>query len=450
MACWIAGAAIALGVTGAGRSEESPWSAPIRLYETRGRATRPVLAADLQGDVHLIFVAAEPGAVPIEAPRAIMYARLHDERWSEPVRILAMPGNAPVNFPAATVDESGVLHVTWRGGPLHRLHYSRAPVEAADDPAAWSPPRALSAGGAFGGCLGSDIVAGAPGELDLIYAAMGEGVYHRRSVDAGATWTEPQRVSAVDTEEATDYPRLARDAAGRLHAIWTQFALPAGWPPTGGYYAQSADGGRTWTVPRQLVGESRGSGAIAITAGGDVHVVWNSAISIGERSHQVAAGGGAQWSAPQRIALPYRGGFTGYPALAVDAADRLHLVTALDGLQGAHGVIHHLDWADTGWGSDVLISPGAVGRQAVEWPAMAVSEGNRLRVVYCDDGERLWYTTRTTSAPAAAARAFAPRAIGRAPQWWVQVGLSALAGALLVSRTARYLWGRRCGTPAGA
>jgi hypothetical protein len=141
----------------------------------------------------------------------------------------------------------------------------------------------------------------------------------------------------------------------------------------------------------------------------------------------------------QRIALEFKGGFTGYPALAVDAADALHLVTALDGPAGKHGVIYYLAWSETGWSPAVLISQGAVGKRAVEWPSMTVSGGNHLRVVYSDDTERIWFTTRTTAAPSVAPRLFGERNIGHRPEWSIQLGLAALAALLIASRTVRGL-----------
>jgi hypothetical protein len=426
---------------------ESPWSEPITVFSTIGRAAQPVVTADVQGDTHLFFVAAETRSAKVEPPRALMYARLHGERWSDPVRILTMPDDGAVNFPAATVDGRGLLHVVWQGGPLQRIHYSRATVEEADAPEGWRTPEVLSVGGEFGGGMRSDILVGPDGDLHLLYASQEGNVFHRRSVDAGDSWSPPVQVSNVGGGEASNYPRLAADTSGRLHATWTQFRLPKAWPPTGGYYGQSVDRGHTWTPPRRVAGENHGAVNVATQAGDRVHLVWNSVMSIGERLHQGSDDGGSRWSDVQRIALEFKGGFTGYPALAVDAADALHLVTALDGPAGKHGVIYYLAWSETGWSPAVLISQGAVGKRAVEWPSMTVSGGNHLRVVYSDDTERIWFTTRTTAAPSVAPRPFGERNIGHRPEWSIQLGLAALAALLIASRTVRGLrsWRRaRC------
>lgn len=437
----VVAALLALAFAGQSAYADSPWSDPITVFSTSGRATRPVITADVQGDTHLFFAAAETRSAQVEPPRAIMYARLHDEQWSAPVTILSMPDGGAMNFPAATVDGAGLLHVVWQGGSLQRIHYSRAPVEAAGTAQGWTAPRVLSIGGAFDGGLGSDIVSG--GGLHLLYASQDGDVYHRRSLDAGTNWSAPLRLSQVGREEASDYPRLAVDANGGLHAAWTQLRRPAGWPPSGGYYSRSVDGGQTWTAPRLMIGKDHGSGGIAAMADGRVHLVWNSVGTIGERLHQWSADGGVQWSEPQTIPLQFSGGFTGYPALAADATNTLHLVTGVTGAAGKHGEMYYAAWDGGVWSRDVLISQGAIGRRAVERPSAALSGGNRLRVVYDDDTERIWFTTRTTAAPALSPQPFAKREIGRRPDWWIQWALATLALLLIVSRAARGLAARR-------
>lgn len=439
----VSGALLAVALAAQPAGAESPWSEPITVFSTTGRAARPVVIADVQGDVHLFFVFAETRTAQVEPPRALMYARLHDERWSDPVKILAMPDDGAVNFPAAAVDGRGLLHVVWQGGPVQRIHYSRATVEEAGAPEGWSTPEVLSVGGAFGGGLRSDILVGPDGDLHLLYASQEGNAFYRRSVDAGDSWSPPVRLSNVDSGECSDYPRLAADKSGRLHATWTQLRLPDAWPPTGGYYAQSVDRGHTWTPPRRVDGENHGAVNVAIQADDRVHLVWDSVIGIGERRHQWSDDGGSRWSDVQRIRLDLKGGFTGYPAMAVDAADTLHLVTALDGRPGKHGGIYYLTWSETGWSDEVLISQGAVGRRAVEWPSMTVSGGNHLRVVYSDDTERIWFTSRPTAAPSVAPRPFSERHIGQRPEWWIQRGLAGLAALLIATRTVRGVWSWR-------
>jgi hypothetical protein len=412
------------------------------VFSTTGRAALPVLTADVQGDVHLFFAFRAPGGTRGQPPRALMYARLHGASWSDPVEVLATPKGGALNFPAATSDGRGLLHVLWQGGPLNRIYYSCAAVAEAASPNRWSTPRPLSEGGAFGGGLRSDIVPGPDDSLHVLYASLGGNVYYRRSTDAGNRWSEPVRVSQVGTSEATDYPRVAADASGRLHATWTQFRLPDGWPPTGGFYSQSVDGGQTWSAPLQVAGENYGTVNIAAVGADRVHLVWNATVSIGDRLDQWSSDGGRTWTAPQRITREIKGGFTGYPAMAVDAAGTLHLATALDGPAGKHGEVYYLMWRGSDWNEQRLISRGAVGKTAVDSPSMTVSGGNHLHVVYADDSERIWYTSRFTDAPSVPPRPFSTTDRGHGCGWHTAglVGIAALliAGAILSFR--RVFW----------
>jgi hypothetical protein len=188
-----------------------------------------------------------------------------------------------------------------------------------------------------------------------------------------------------------------------------------------------------------MAGEYHGSASIIAGTADRVDIVWNGAISVGDRLHQWSNDGGSSWSETRPIVLALKGGFSGPPALAVDSANTLHLVTGLDGNPGQHGEMYYLSWDGTEWDGEVLISQGAIGKKAVESPSATVSEGNRLRVVYSDDTERIWYTTRTTGADSIAPQPFSERAIGRRPEWWVQLALTALAVLLIASRVTRGL-----------
>ena len=410
---------------------DSPWSEPIVVFRTTGLAARPVLTADAQGDVHLFFAF---GGTSGQPARALMYARLHGASWSDPVEVLATPKGGTLNFPAATSDGRGLLHVLWQGGPLNRIYYSSAAVAEAASPNRWSATRPLSEGGAFGGGLGSDIVTGPDDSLHVLYASLGGNVYYRRSTDAGNRWSESVRVSQVGTSEATDYPRVAVDESGCLHATWTQFRLPNGWPPTGGFYSQSVDGGQTWSPPLEVAGENYGIVNVAAVGADRVHLVWNAVIRIGDRLHQWSSDGGRSWSDVHRIILDLKGGFTGYPAVAIDAAGTLHLATGLDGAAGKQGGIYYLMWREHDWTDPSPISQGAVGKTAVDSPSVTVSGGNHLHVVYADDSERIWYTSRIADAPSNPPRQFSTTDHGHpSSQSWYPLGRLGIAVPLIAA-----------------
>ncbi len=375
---------------------ESPWSEPSVVFQTTGAVTHPRLLADSSGDVHLFFVyreARDPGG---DTPGSLMYARFHNGTWSHPVEILTSPDGGRLNLPAVTLDPRGYFHVVWQGGALGQIYYSRAHVLQVDSARGWTLPRLLSNTASSN----SDILAASDGVLHLAFTLAGENIFYRQSRDGGQSWTPELAIShAEPSNSASDYPRIAVDQSGRLHVAWTQFELPHGWPPSGAFYSQSSDGGKNWTPPLQVAGENFGLINVATTEKGAVHLVWNATVGLGDRKHQWSDNGGQSWSSPQRITEQIKGGFTGYSAMAFDSAGVLHLVTSVSG-KGRTEDVYYLAWNGKTWSDPILISSGAVGKESVELPWIVVSEGNRLFVVYEDDFERIWYTTRLTDAPA--------------------------------------------------
>ncbi len=376
----------------------APWSDPVILYQTTGTAIYPRLVADSQGDVHLFFVYRG-------STEALMYTRLHGGSWSPPLGVLVSPDGGQVNLPAVTVDTQGFLHVVWRGGSLSQIYYSRAHVSQADSAQGWTKPVGLSSGSGFN----SDILAGSDGKLHFVYARVGGDVYYRQSIDGGHKWTSGIAVSKAErSNAATDYPRIAVDQRGSLHVVWTQFP-PSSWPPAGGFYSRSLDGGQSWAEPLQIAAEKYGLINV-VTIGTDaVHLVWNATVDIGDRMHQWSSDGGDTWTPPQKITDKIKGGFTGFSVLAIDGNNVLHLVTSVNGQEGKTEDVYYLVWNGEAWSDPVLLSTGTVGEKSVELPWMVVSNGDRLHVVYEDDFERIWYTSRMTNADATQTRMIFPR-----------------------------------------
>jgi hypothetical protein len=374
---------------------DEPWTTPSIVFETADNLASPRLIADTAGDVHLIFIYRKPIAFGGDAPTSdvIRYARLHNNSWSRPVDILSSPDNTSIRYLAIALDPHGYLHVVWTGGRFNMIFHSRAHLSQASSGRGWSVPQILSEAQN----LGVDILASQDGMLHLAYAQGGADVYYRQSQDGGKSWTNQVRVSRVELATAADYPRLAIDDIGRIHAVWTQYHLPDGWPPSGAYYSRSLDQGSTWSSPWRVAGENYGM--INVVAGfGKVVLAWNAIVSIGDRMYQWSDDSGQTFSPAERITNKIRGGFTGFPVLDFDSAGTLHLVTSVDVQTGTVSAIYHLSWNGKNWTEPVLISRDAVGKKSVEYPWLGASVGNQLNVVYEDDFQRVWHTSRLTDA----------------------------------------------------
>lgn len=407
------------------------WSDPVLLFSSTTRVTAPRLVADPSGDVHLFFVhsgASGPDDHSIEPrgagrlvenapptstaaaaqPAVLMYMRLHDGRWTEPIDVLVSPDRGGLDSPAVALDARGFLHVTWQGGAGADIYYSSAHVSQAGTARGWSQPQVLSEGA---GGFGSDIAAAPDGTLHVVYAERGGDVFSRRSADAGRTWSPRVTVSEIPRgQRATDYPRIAIDGRGRLHVVWTELELPQGWPPLGAFYSRSEDGGQTWSNALPVAGLQYGQVAVAVRGLDHVGLVWNGSVAVGDRRFQESHDGGKAWSAAQVVSASIRGGFVGFPGLSFDSAGALHVVTSVDlprpeGQQGPVQAVYHLSWDGATWSAPTLISNGVVGKWSVEHPWIAISEGNRLQVVWEDDFQRIWYTSGRSPAPALSVQA---------------------------------------------
>jgi hypothetical protein len=387
------------------------WTDPVVIFSTKdGFVSQTVVMADTEGNVHLLFPYSDNKSPDSVMSGTIMYMRLHRGRWSAPTEVLAS-SSGRISQPGAVLDERGFLHVIWRGAGLvgSDLWYSRAHVSIADLSSAWTTPVRLSepklGNGGFG--TAADITVTENGSLHVLYASMEGQLLYVRSDDGGRSWTEPPTtlVDARGTVPARpDLPRLIGDGSGRLHAAWTTLSYPSGWPPVGVFSSKSLDNGATWTEPIRIIGEAHGQVSMARQGRDVVHRVWNATGSLKERRHQRSTDGGETWSGSQKTITPrLGGGFSGFPALAVDSSGALHVVTAADGPDDGpsrSGGIYYVQSQGDHFTLPAFISRGTVGAQSVEQPSMTISEGNRLHVVWEDDFERLWYTSRLADAPA--------------------------------------------------
>jgi len=115
-----------------------------------------------------------------------------------------------------------------------------------------------------------------------------------------------------------------------------------------------------------------------------------------ERSEGAAEGWDGQvWTGPDRITDDV--GFSGWPAVAVDSGDNLHVVWGRRRVETQSGAedIYYSTSPDSGlsWSKPVKIS-GTVGGSR---PRIAVSEGNRIHVVWYN-GE-IFYASSQSAAP---------------------------------------------------
>jgi len=163
------------------------------------------------------------------------------------------------------------------------------------------------------------------GDLHMVWGdeTPGNGeIYHKKSLDGGATWPISQRLSWTSGHSL--YPQIAADPSGNLCVVWED------WTPGSAeiYSRRSTDRGATWAPIQRLTWTSSTSGSPVIAAypPGKLHLAWSDTES--GSSEEIflkrSTNAGVTWMASQR--LTWTSGASFGPAIAVDSSHTVHIV----------------------------------------------------------------------------------------------------------------------------
>ncbi len=328
----------------AARQIDSGWDSPVNLSNSETQSTNPSMAVDPSGVVHVVW------SEETEDGRSfISYAQLSEGNWSPANEIAGSPNTEIADYPTLVADANGYLHLVWHGDAT--LYYSRAYAPQAGEAQSWSPPAALE-------YIQDNI--GRPhlqidsvGVLHLVYPILlgsESGIYYMKSSDGGLNWSDPTSIyNNRRADRSIDMPRLAVSAAadGRLHVVWVESDYPETFPPIGIRYSSSSDGGETWSEATSLA-DGPYSFPEVITRGSDeVHMVYSGTGGDRYKFHRWSADSGTAWEEVYRNTEV--GGYQGLPALVVDSADQLHLLTTASVFQIGIDSIYHTVWQDGTW-----------------------------------------------------------------------------------------------------
>lgn len=333
--------------------------------------TQADLVTDGDGRLHLAWSnAGDP---------AVQYSRLEGgSRWTAPIEALRSP-EGRADDPSLAVDASGRLLAVWVDEEAGELYFSQANAERAAAQTEWATTRVIAASENV--LKSPQLLVSADDELVVMYAAPlneGRGVYLIRSTDGGETWSAPALVFDAAAADWTmvDDPRLHIAPDGRWHMLWTQYTVPGTGGPIALYYAQSDDGGVTWS-PAELVSDAPVLWSAVTTTGEDtVHRVWqSSANDLVTLWHQQSDDGGATWRNPTRVSS--FGDAAGATALVRDEIDRLHLMQ----LQASG--LHYWLWDQDVWSGDTNVGIIPLSAENAHLIAALDATGN-LAVVFSD------------------------------------------------------------------
>jgi hypothetical protein len=239
------------------------------------------------------------------------------------------------------------------------------------------------------------VTEGQDGQLQLVYIGPKGQVLYTHYSPATGQWSHPEYVFEGRESIIAADGRIAVDPPGRIHVVWSEYQAPEFYPPTGIYYAQSTDGGDTWTPPLELAGQGHVEPEIAVIGNDQVHVAWNGSAVLTDRYHRFSDNGGRSWS-PVHTFSGIPGGILGPPALAVDSANTLHAILSSD--KG----LFYTSWTERQeWSAlQQLWSDTQTGD-----PAAVVVGGNQLHILFREGIHKIWHMSRTLDAPPASPEA---------------------------------------------
>lgn len=330
------------------RAQTNGWSEPYRLSSDGGKAGDASCVADQFGYAHCFWTERLFDA----QETIVQYARFDGNTWSAPNDIYFT--GATISNVSAVVDRQDRIHIAWAEGLDGPAYYMHAHSLDAHSVQNWSLPLRIDMA-ARKLLLQVDAANG----LHMLYSRQAEeetGVYYRRSVDEGLTWTEPIWLDPdIPAGHTPDSLNFQLDETGGLHALWFYGADDPAARPDWIRYTRSLDGGSRWSPPFTIDAYSEANehylnaaGPIMTVAGETVHVIW-AAGSLPYRYHRHSSDAGATWSPPKRIFGDLHG--QAGDTMAVDGAGRVHFL----GQIRYPIAIYHSVWSAADWSPPALI-----------------------------------------------------------------------------------------------
>jgi Neuraminidase (sialidase) len=371
----------ALGLFLFAQRVQADWTSAKRLTWTSGSSEYPGVATDSSLGIHVVWEDDTPGNWEI------YYKRTTDggTSWSLARRLSWTSGDS--HAPAIAIDSSDYIHVVWYDDQTgnNEIYYK----QSTDGGATWSASRRITWTTGW-----SEVPAIATGESDSVHILWDDyrqpgnfDIYYKHSTDGGATWSSARKLAMPIIEAG--FTAIAIGSSQTIHVVWYDYT-----PGNGEiYYARSADGGATWSLPKRLTWTPGRSAfpSIAVDSSNRVHIVWNDdTTGIPEIYYKQSPDGGATWSGTKR--LTWNSGNSLFPVVSTDSSGFVHVVWEDDYISGFPG-IYYKQSTDGGasWsGAKRLTSTPAFSYE----PAMAIDSGNIVHLVWegsLPDNNEIYY-----------------------------------------------------------
>lgn len=377
------------------------WGEPTNLSNTPTGSNHPAIVVDRVGHVHVFWTEAMSGReikldeLP-DPGNTILHRRWDGEQWSNPVDILAVPGDPLADFVSVAVDRANRLHLVWTG--LTSLYYSSALAEEAHSVRAWTMPQVIS-GESARTAWESAIAVDSLDNVHVVFATKGAqmGVFHIMLPADGSTWTAPVRVSGFlrPNEVAYKDVRLVIDASDRLHAVWST-ANDNGYSQAV-YYARSESMGETWELEVMLADAEVNTGFTgfpSLLAYGEDNLLLIHVDQFNKgRVERISSDGGKTWSEPRFILLEMEG-VNGFSSPLLDGAGNLHLAFIMRPSANQVNGVYYAPRSGFDWSPIVPVVTEAPAGPSAHYLDAAVRLGNQIHVVWNQArGGEIWHVS---------------------------------------------------------
>jgi len=369
----------------------SDWSPPQSFFQVSsgGDVQSPVLLTDSGGNVHALWGA----SMDERQSMALYYSQWKGDNWTKPVDVLVSPDGDDI-WPFSAYIVQDTVHVYWISNG--QVAHSEAHASQLANPHQWSAPSMITTENvpfAFRGFFLD--------ESSTWYLVYGNRALDKvsilTSVDGGVTWNTEQVVyQELSASTWIGSPSVTVAPDKTVWVSWEEMDPRSG-RGKGVTYARSLDGGLTWSAPEKLIDGYYFGGFKTV---GDIFLkLYAGGIGTGGRYVSFSTDSGLTWTEVRNISAGNGEGAQGI-GLVVDSAGVWQFIVE------SNMTFARVAWDGTTWfAPDFVLSYDAMYACCVssggvtENASVAISDGNRIHVIFEQDDLTLWHTSRLLDAP---------------------------------------------------
>ncbi|HSH00916.1 MAG TPA: sialidase family protein [Anaerolineae bacterium] len=353
----------------------------------------PLLLADQNRTIHAFY------SEPVDRTLIIFYNQWHpDTGWGAANDIILPPQTSFARVQDVFLDSASNVHLIFYAGNEQQatIYYTTAPLALAYQASAWSTP---TPAGLDAGPIAAAKLIHTNNQFQIAYSGKwnGEGVYTVSSDDNGQSWSSPQELLLLNTDEnllPAQY-NTTIDEQGNAHLIFGVFNA-AGYGDSV-YYTRFNQVSweppillRNWPTDRLGVNQPSNISP-AIQAYRDIliatYIDLNQQGGIVTHSFQYSSDNGLTWQLPEQPFGTYIG-TSGPTRFVIDSAGILHMFFShRTESQQIHG-IWHTTWQNNSWDTVQPVISGPFSADPPfdpSDPTPILSQGNTIFMTWITD-----------------------------------------------------------------